>query len=68
MEQRLLGGSGFSVPVLCFGTATFGGGNEVFRAWGDTQLASVGGLPRAQPTASADSEVLSGPLTPWPSR
>jgi aryl-alcohol dehydrogenase-like predicted oxidoreductase len=36
MEHRLLGGSGFSVPVLCFGTATFGGGNEFFKAWGST--------------------------------
>jgi len=38
MEHRLLGGSGFKVPVLGLGTATFGGGNEFFRAWGDTQL------------------------------
>jgi aryl-alcohol dehydrogenase-like predicted oxidoreductase len=36
MRQRLLGGSGFSVPVLSFGTATFGGGNDFFRAWGST--------------------------------
>jgi len=27
-----------SVPVLSFGTATFGGGNEFFKAWGTTQL------------------------------
>jgi len=26
------------VPVLCFGTATFGGGNDFFRAWGNTQV------------------------------
>ncbi|MBM3599910.1 MAG: aldo/keto reductase [Alphaproteobacteria bacterium] len=38
MEYRLLGGSGFSVPVLCLGTATFGGGNDFFRAWGSTQV------------------------------
>ena len=38
MEHRLLGGSGFKVPVLGLGTATFGGGSEFFRAWGDTQL------------------------------
>ncbi|MBA3684104.1 MAG: aldo/keto reductase [Planctomycetes bacterium] len=37
MEQRLLGGSGFSVPALSFGTATFGGGNAFFKAWGDTR-------------------------------
>jgi len=36
MEYRLLGGSGFKVPALSFGTGTFGGGNEFFRAWGDT--------------------------------
>jgi aryl-alcohol dehydrogenase-like predicted oxidoreductase len=34
MEYRLLGGSGFKVPVLTFGTGTFGGGNEFFNAWG----------------------------------
>ena len=34
MEYRRLGGSGFSVPALSFGTATFGGGNDFFRAWG----------------------------------
>jgi len=26
------------VPALAFGTATFGGGNEFFRAWGSTQV------------------------------
>jgi aryl-alcohol dehydrogenase-like predicted oxidoreductase len=36
MEHRLLGGSGFRVPALGFGTATFGGGTEFFRAWGAT--------------------------------
>lgn len=36
MEYRYLGGSGFKVPVLSFGTGTFGGGNEFFRAWGST--------------------------------
>jgi aryl-alcohol dehydrogenase-like predicted oxidoreductase len=36
MEFRLLGGSGFKVPALSLGTATFGGGNDFFRAWGDT--------------------------------
>jgi aryl-alcohol dehydrogenase-like predicted oxidoreductase len=34
MEYRLLGGSGWKVPVLCFGTGTFGGTNEFFKAWG----------------------------------
>lgn len=37
MEYRFLGGSGLQVPVLSFGTATFGGGSEFFKAWGSTQ-------------------------------
>ncbi len=37
MEYRQLGGSGLQVPVLSFGTATFGGGNDFFKAWGSTQ-------------------------------
>jgi aryl-alcohol dehydrogenase-like predicted oxidoreductase len=36
MEFRQLGSSGLQVPVLCFGAGTFGGGNEFFRAWGET--------------------------------
>jgi aryl-alcohol dehydrogenase-like predicted oxidoreductase len=38
MEHRQLGGSGVRVPVLGFGTATFGGGNEFYRAWGSTDV------------------------------
>ncbi|MFC6996087.1 aldo/keto reductase [Rufibacter roseus] len=38
MEFRQLGASGLQVPVLSFGTATFGGGNEFFKAWGSTQV------------------------------
>src|ERR1700740_36548 len=38
MEYRQLGNSGLKVPVLSFGTGTFGGGNEFFRAWGDTDI------------------------------
>ena len=34
MESRILGGSGFSVPVLSLGTGTFGGRGEFFKAWG----------------------------------
>ena len=37
MEYRQLGGAGLKIPVLTFGTATFGGGNEFFRTWGSTQ-------------------------------
>ena len=36
MDYRLLGHSGLKVSSLCFGTATFGGGNEFFKAWGAT--------------------------------
>jgi aryl-alcohol dehydrogenase-like predicted oxidoreductase len=41
MEYRQLGGSGLKVPALSFGVATFGGGNEFFRAWGDTDVAEA---------------------------
>jgi aryl-alcohol dehydrogenase-like predicted oxidoreductase len=37
MEYSQLGGSGLQVPVLSFGTATFGGGSDFFKAWGNTQ-------------------------------
>ncbi|MCQ0033603.1 aldo/keto reductase [Burkholderia glumae] len=36
MEYRHLGASGFKVPVLSFGTGTFGGKGEFFQAWGET--------------------------------
>ena len=38
MEYRLLGGSGFKVPVLSFGTATFGASSHRGWAWADTNL------------------------------
>ena len=38
MEFRRLGGSGFMVPVLSLGTGTFGGSNEFFKAWGQTDV------------------------------
>jgi aryl-alcohol dehydrogenase-like predicted oxidoreductase len=37
MEYRQLGFSGLKVPVLGLGAATFGGGNEFFQAWGQTE-------------------------------
>ncbi|HXR03523.1 MAG TPA: aldo/keto reductase [Verrucomicrobiae bacterium] len=42
MEYRLLGGSGFRVPVLTLGTGTFGGKGELFSAWGNS------GVPEAK--------------------
>jgi len=41
MEYRLLGGSGFKVPALSFGTGTFGGGTEFFKAWGTSDVAEA---------------------------
>jgi aryl-alcohol dehydrogenase-like predicted oxidoreductase len=38
MEFRQLGRSGLKVPVLSYGTGTFGGGNEFFRAWGASDV------------------------------
>jgi aryl-alcohol dehydrogenase-like predicted oxidoreductase len=38
MEYRQLGNSGLRVPVLSFGTATFGGEGEFFKAWGATKV------------------------------
>jgi aryl-alcohol dehydrogenase-like predicted oxidoreductase len=38
MEYRTLGNSGLKVPVLSYGTATFGGSNEFFKTWGSTQV------------------------------
>ncbi len=41
MEYRHLGASGFKVPVLGFGTGTFGGKGELFQAWGETHVAEA---------------------------
>jgi aryl-alcohol dehydrogenase-like predicted oxidoreductase len=41
MEYRRLGGSGFKVPALSLGTGTFGGGTELFKAWGETDVAEA---------------------------
>jgi aryl-alcohol dehydrogenase-like predicted oxidoreductase len=41
MEHRLLGASGLKVPVLTLGTGTFGGGNEFFKAWGQSDVAEA---------------------------
>jgi aryl-alcohol dehydrogenase-like predicted oxidoreductase len=44
MEFRRLGKSGLRVPALSFGTATFGGGNEFFKAWGSTDAQAAARL------------------------
>jgi aryl-alcohol dehydrogenase-like predicted oxidoreductase len=44
MDYRRLGNSGLRVPALSFGTATFGGGNEFFKAWGATDTAAASRL------------------------
>jgi aryl-alcohol dehydrogenase-like predicted oxidoreductase len=38
MQYRLLGNSGLKVSELSFGTGTFGGTTEFFKAWGSTQV------------------------------
>jgi aryl-alcohol dehydrogenase-like predicted oxidoreductase len=46
MEHRQLGGSGFRIPVLSFGTATFGGRGDFFKTWGNTQAEEARTLVR----------------------
>lgn len=41
METRRLGRSGLFVPVISFGTGTFGGTTEVFKHWGNTDAAGA---------------------------
>ena len=43
MDTNRLGRSGLRVPALAFGTATFGGSNDFFKAWGSTD---AGGAAR----------------------
>lgn len=38
MEYRNLGKSGLKVPLLSLGTGTFGGTNEFFQRWGETDV------------------------------
>jgi aryl-alcohol dehydrogenase-like predicted oxidoreductase len=38
MEYRTLGRSGFRIPVLSFGTGTFGGSGDFFKHWGSADV------------------------------
>ena len=42
MEYKRLGASGFKVPVLSFGTGTFGGKGDFFKEWGATDAKGAG--------------------------
>ncbi len=44
MDFNRLGHSGLRVPALGFGTATFGGGNDFFKAWGSTDATGASRL------------------------
>jgi len=44
MDFRRLGRSGLRVPALSLGTATFGGGNDFFKAWGSTDVSGAARL------------------------
>ena len=38
MEYRQLGSSGLKVPILTFGTGTFGGRTDFFKPWGASDV------------------------------
>lgn len=38
MKHRQLGNSGLMIPIMTFGTATFGGSPGLFKSWGETKL------------------------------
>jgi aryl-alcohol dehydrogenase-like predicted oxidoreductase len=44
MNHNRLGKSGLRVPELSFGTGTFGGGNDFFKAWGNTDAGGAAHL------------------------
>ena len=41
MEFRQLGYSGLRVPILSYGTGTFGGATDFFKAWGSSDVAEA---------------------------
>ncbi len=62
MEYRQLGASGFKVPVLSFGTGTFGGSGELFKAWGQTDVARGDQTRRHLPRGRPDDVRLGRPV------
>jgi aryl-alcohol dehydrogenase-like predicted oxidoreductase len=44
MEYRQMGRSGLKLPALSLGTGTFGGSNEFFKKWGDTDVTEAARL------------------------
>ncbi|HEX7756729.1 MAG TPA: aldo/keto reductase, partial [Niabella sp.] len=38
MQYKILGKSGLKVPVFSLGTGTFGGTNDFFKKWGQTDV------------------------------
>ena len=44
MDYRTVGPSDLKVSVLSLGTATFGGGNAFFKAWGETDVVEATSL------------------------
>ena len=66
MEYRQLGQSGLKVSALSFGAGTFGGGNEFFRAWGNTGVTEARGLVDICLDAGVNlfrGGILIGPMT-----
>ncbi len=56
MEYRYLGKSGLKVPVLSFGTGTFGGSGPLFSNWGNSDAAEARLLISAQKGAGFSTE------------
>jgi aryl-alcohol dehydrogenase-like predicted oxidoreductase len=54
MEYRQLGASGFSVPVLCLGTGTFGGRGSFSARAGASDVADATRLVEHLPGSGAD--------------
>jgi hypothetical protein len=70
MEYRQLGGSGFKVPALSFGTGTFGGCGELLKAWGasdaaEATLGAVGWNLTAAQVATLDAASAVTPAYPY---